>query len=232
MIQPYLRYLVKPCKRYANGDKHLFEDLIIAGYVKLDKALKDYNPKFNVTFWGFCRQNVVRAIQDEHHKIAFGKVSGYYTGLDIAEHKAGITSNRPQCLSMDHRVRDDEDDEGFVSRILPSYDITPLTELCEGDFVDELLATLRDDRKTIVIDWAIHRLSLKEIAVKMGITKKAVEGRLSYALIEIKRYGIESGLLDKKFLTLSSKYRCYWARTDKRKKQNHGYYDKRRKKNE
>jgi len=228
MIGSHLRYLVKICQRYARHDSFLFEDLIMAGYSKMNRALDAYDPSFKITFWGFARQNVIYAIREEHHQIVFGRVSGYYTGKDIADHQAGITKNRPQVISMDYRMPDDEDDEGFASSILPFYDITPLDELCSKGVLDQLLSTLRPDRKEMVLDWAINGLPLKEIAKKQGITKKAVEGRLTYALLEIKRHGIEAGLIDKRYSTLKSKYECYWARDEKLRTKKRSYYTRRK----
>ena len=228
LIGSHLRYLVKICKRYARKDSFLFEDLIMAGYSKMNRALDVYDQKFRITFWGMARQNIVHAIQDEHHKIVFGRVSGYYTGKDMADHKAGITKNRPNVISMDYRLPDIEDDDGFISRYLPIYSKTPLDELCSKGVLDQLLSTLRPDRKEMVLDWAINGLPLKEIAKKQGITKKAVEGRLTYALLEIKRHGIEAGLIDKRYSTLKSKYECYWARDEKLRAKKRRYYARRK----
>lgn len=226
LIESQLRYLVKPCQRYARYYPTLFEDLIMAGYDKIDRALDDFDPKYKITFWGFCRTNILHAIQAEHHKIVFGQVSGYYTQKDMKDFAAGITKNRPNVISMDYRLPDDEDDDGFVSKYLPVYNITPLDSLCEGVRLEELLSTLRPDRKQIVLDWAINGMSLLEIGRQQGISKKAVESRLSYALIEIKRHGLESGLLDKRFFVLPTKYRIYWGRygEDKQRQMKRKYY--------
>ena len=175
-------------KRALNGDSAGFEFLYNATknnkyflalkYVNNDEAAKDVLQDAYIRAW----QNLDKLADPEKFESWFAKIV-----VNTAKNELEKRNHTPLDLRAD--VSDDEDDTEVFDRAVSSWENIPELEYTKEEtrqLVHELIDSLSDEQRIVVIAFELEGLTTREIAEQLGCSEATVKSRLRYARNNIK----------------------------------------------
>lgn len=156
-LQPLILSSIK--RYYYKGNE--FEDLVQDGNIKILECIDDFQPKMGVYFLGYVKA-MLRYMYLDKHKIKI------HTSLN---EKLGEGENE----IIDLLVSNDKD---ILESIL---DVEKIHEL------EKALEDLTDRQKEIILLFYIERMSMGDIASKLGISYRTVVNTKTNALKKLKQ---------------------------------------------
>lgn len=175
-------------KRALNGDSAGFEFLYNATknnkyflalkYVNNDEVAKDVLQDAYIRAW----QNLDKLADPEKFESWFAKIV-----VNTAKNELEKRNHTPLDLRAD--VSDDEDDTEVFDRAVSSWENIPELEYTKEEtrqLVHELIDSLSDEQRIVVIAFELEGLTTREIAEQLGCSEATVKSRLRYARNNIK----------------------------------------------
>lgn len=176
-------WITMTAKRIARSFDYKFsvDDLISEGYIGYLRAVKRYDSNtFDCSLKTYAEARVVGSMYDFVRYITPGKRIIKKDGVDTWE--------RPIVLSVDHILREDDDeidgDRYLLESILSHTPEYTVDERCAK--IRKALSLMKDKHQQILLLYYWKDLTMKEIGVILGVTESRASQLHTKAIIKIK----------------------------------------------